>query len=75
MRVFLYIHVYLFFKFVHSFFFISYKNVRFRDDKEKAGEMDGWLSRMHSVVVGPGLGSDEQALNTAEVRLEDTLKL
>ena len=40
-----------------------------RDDSEKYEEMEGWLNRMHAVVVGPGLGDDEAILNTVQVCL------
>ncbi|XP_028847709.1 ATP-dependent (S)-NAD(P)H-hydrate dehydratase isoform X2 [Denticeps clupeoides] len=36
------------------------------DSPNALGEVEKWLPRLHSVVVGPGLGRDDQLLNTAK---------
>ena len=37
-----------------------------RDSPNALEEIDKWLPRLHSLVVGPGLGRDEALLRTAK---------
>ena len=40
----------------------------FRDSETGLDEMLGWIDRLHSVVLGPGLGRDERVLKALEVQ-------
>lgn len=47
-----------------SFFFFL---ILFSDSPNAVHEVDKWLPRLHSVVIGPGLGRDEALLENAKV--------
>ena len=44
-----------------------------RDSPNALEEIDKWLPRLHSLVVGPGLGRDEALLRTAKACTVHTL--
>lgn len=48
-----------------SFFFFS--PIPFSDSPNAVHEVEKWLPRLHSVVIGPGLGRDEVLLENAKV--------
>lgn len=41
--------------------------ILFSDSPNAVHEVDKWLPRLHSVVIGPGLGRDEALLENAKV--------
>lgn len=40
----------------------------YRDSPNAVQEIEKWLPRLHSLVVGPGLGREDKLLNNAKVR-------
>lgn len=45
--------------------------VTYRDSPNAVQEIEKWLPRLHSLVVGPGLGREDKLLNNAKVREND----
>lgn len=45
------------------------------DSPQAAGEVDKWLSRLHVLVVGPGLGRDDALLASVKVRAGEWLQV
>lgn len=42
-----------------------------RDSPGAVQEMEKWLPRLHSLVVGPGLGREDKLLNNAKVKKKE----
>lgn len=50
-----------------DFFYLHHLMFLFSDSPDAVREVESWLPRLHSVVIGPGLGRDDLLLEHAKV--------